>query len=360
MKEYLEESKWKELNKFQFGRQLSIKTNWNLDGEYRNMKQTEKIKSLLYANGIMTQGELAAAIYGDKLHTPNIYSALMSLVKNNEVIRSGANPARYFLSGTPISEQAIVIKEDNLPKLENTEEQKYKARQQIVTMSAKHAIDCILDYFNETIEDKHGRYLSWRHCYKAFLENRNMVDEQTVDYLALHLAFYLASWGMYRGSAFLLQKDYKVHIPIVRIIQEEKYNSLLGISAENLCKSSNLALLDEIGVRIKSSYAEERPSSAGVVNNATDTLVTKILLGTLGCVPAYDRYYVQSVKKHHISSGILNRNSVYCVAKFYCDNMDEFEELRHELSKCGIEYPPMKLMDMCFWQDAYINDVKRR
>lgn len=324
------------------------------------MSQKEKIISLLQLNGIMTQSELAEAIYGDKLHTPNIYSSLMSLVTNNNVIRSGANPARYSLNGTPVSKQAIMKKKNSLPKSEITEVQQDKAQQKTVTMSAEYATHLILDYFNETIEDRHGRYMSWRHCYKAFSENRNILDEQTVDYLALHLAFYLASWGMYRGSSFLLQKDYKVHIPIVRIIQEEKYNSLFGISAEDLCKRSNLALLDEIGARIKSCYAEERPSFDGIVNNATDTLITKILLGTLGCVPAYDRYYVQSVKKHHISGGIFNRNSVYCVAKFYCDNLDEFEKLRHELNKCGIEYPPMKLMDMCFWQDAYIDDLKQR
>ena len=48
--------------------------------------------------------------------------------------------------------------------------------------------------------------MSWRHCYKAFYENRNKTDEQTLDYLSLHLAFYLASWRIYRGSSFLLQK----------------------------------------------------------------------------------------------------------------------------------------------------------
>ena len=69
------------------------------------MSQKEKIVSLLRVNGIMTQGELAEAIYGDKLHTPNIYSALMSLVGSNKVIRSGAHPARYSLRDIYISEQ---------------------------------------------------------------------------------------------------------------------------------------------------------------------------------------------------------------------------------------------------------------
>jgi len=37
--------------------------------------------------------------------------------------------------------------------------------------------------------------------------------------LALHLGFYLASWGMYRGSTGLLQKDYQIHIEAVSIIK---------------------------------------------------------------------------------------------------------------------------------------------
>lgn len=323
------------------------------------MSQKEKILLLLQANEAMTQGELAEAIYRDKRHTPNIYSALMSLVNSNTVTRTGSNPARYSLSGKTTPEQAIALRKTSFPNLENTAK-KSQTLQQTVTMSAKTAIQLITDYYSVTEKDTHGRYMSWRHCYKAFSENRNEVNEQTVDYLALHLAFYLASWGMYRGSSFLLQKDYKVHIPVVRIILEEQYNPLFGISAEELCKQSNLDLLDEVGTRIRNCYAEETPASSGEINNATNTLVTKILLGTLGCVPAYDRYFVQSVKKHHISSGAYNRNSIYHISRFYCDNLDEFERLRHELNKCGTEYPPMKLMDMCFWQDSYIDDLKHR
>lgn len=71
-----------------------------------------------------------------------------------------------------------------------------------------------------------------------------------------------------------------------------------------------------------------------------------------------DRFYKESVKKHHISSGNYNKKSVCRVAKFYCDHEDSFEKLRLELSECRIEYPPMKLMDMCFWQDGYISDSK--
>lgn len=254
--------------------------------------------------------------------------------------------------------QAIKVAQGAMGVVKKSSKTKqYKAHEHLPTMAANVAVQLIRDYFNETVKDPHGRYMSWRHCYKAFSENRNITDEQVIDYLSLYLAIYLASWGMLRNS-FLLQKDYKVHIPIVKIIQEQKYNPLHGISAVELCEGHSLDLLDDLVGRIRNCYAKEKPSAGEITNNATDTLVTKILLGTLGCVPAFDRYYVNSVKKNHISKGTFSRNSIRNVAEFYCDNLEAFENLRHELSECGIEYPPMKLMDMCFWQDAYINDLK--
>lgn len=65
------------------------------------------------------------------------------------------------------------------------------------------------------------RFYSWRYCYDRF--NSNMDDcseEDRTDYLALNLAFYLASWGMYRGSSFLLQYDYTIHKKAVRDYSE--------------------------------------------------------------------------------------------------------------------------------------------
>lgn len=315
------------------------------------IKQKEQIVLLLRAGSAMTQGELTEAIYGDSFHTSNIYSALMALVNEKVIMRLDGYPARYSIYGTSAIQQTA--RQDCAEQASCDE-----IEHQTMTMSAECAVNLIRAYFEQTMSDPHGRYLSWEHCYKAFLENRDANDEQAIDHLALHLAFYLASWGMYRGSSFLLQKDYKVHIPVVKIIQEKKYDPLVGICAKDLCKEQNLTLLEDIGKRIYACYAEDTPASDRKINAASDTLITKILLGTLGCVPAYDRFYKESVKKHHISSFNYNKKSVCRVAKFYCDHEDSFEKLRLELSECRIEYPPMKLMDMCFWQDGYISDSK--
>ncbi len=41
--------------------------------------------------------------------------------------------------------------------------------------------------------------------------HQHLEDEAFADQACLQLAFYLARWGMLRGSSFLLFKDYKVH-----------------------------------------------------------------------------------------------------------------------------------------------------
>lgn len=284
------------------------------------------------------------------------HEALWANSKSHSIALAWLN-AGYYTEQLSLKGETVMFKRVGT-KSAKTEQ--YKVHKKTPLMTADAAVKLIRDYFNETVKDPRGRYMSWRHCYKAFSENRNVTDERIIDYLSLQLAFYLASWGMYRGSSFLLQKDYKVHIPVVMVIQEQKYDPLYGISAEDLCEEYNLNLLNDIAARIRDCYAKEQPLVDRTTNNATDTLVTKILLGTLGCVPAFDRYYVDSVKKNHISKGVFNKNSVRSVAGFYCDNLGVFENLRYEISKCGIEYPPMKLMDMCFWQDAYIDDLKKR
>ena len=304
------------------------------------------------------------SILGERLpESAYKYPALWSNSESHS-IAFGWMDAGYMSQNLSIANQTVEFTRNAVVKREVVSPSKTTMNKVVVekeaSLSVDEAVHCIRTYFNETIMDSHGRYLSWCHCYNAFKENRNSRDEKTVDYLALHLAFYLASWGMYRGSSFLLQKDYKVHIPIVEIILEEKYAPLLGIAAEELLQESMLDLLEDVSDRIRQAYAKEQPSFDGGINKATDTLVTKILLGALGCVPAYDRYYVQAVRLYGISAGGYDRRSVKDVAKYYLKYKGEFEKVRAELSAYGTEYPVMKIMDMCLWQAAFENDINER
>lgn len=290
------------------------------------------------------------------------YPALWSNSESHS-IAFGWLDAGYMTQNLSIPNQSVEFVKVGNPKVNEPESKTIKkniATKKHPMLSPDEAVRCIRTYYNETVTDEHGRYKSWCHCYKAFKENRRNKDENIIDYLSLHLAFYLASWGMYRGSSFLLQKDYKVHIPIVKIILEEKYTPLLGISAEGLQNDAMLDLMEDISDRIRKAYADEQPSFEGITNNATDTLVTKILLGTLGCVPAYDRYYVQAVRQYSISTGKYDKWSVKDVASYYLKYKSEFETVRAELNASGTEYPVMKIMDMCLWQVAYEADANEK
>ncbi len=82
---------------------------------------------------------------------------------------------------------------------------------------------------------------------------------------------------------FLLQKDYKLHIPAVKEIL-------------------NTVIIKEKFERLTDNFNQIYYSAHKAVNSKpdtkiTDTLMSKILLGTLGCAPAYDRYFESAVKK---------------------------------------------------------------
>ena len=54
-------------------------------------------------------------------------------------------------------------------------------------------------FYDDARANENGRSRSWEHCYRVFRDARTDPSPD-YDYLSLHLAFYLASWGMYRGS----------------------------------------------------------------------------------------------------------------------------------------------------------------
>ena len=77
------------------------------------MNQTETILKLLNSNGAMSQSALAEAMYGDKNHGHNIYSALMKLVNSGVVLRNGKKPAYYSLpESETIHNKTVQTKKD--------------------------------------------------------------------------------------------------------------------------------------------------------------------------------------------------------------------------------------------------------
>ena len=73
---------------------------------------------------------------------------------------------------------------------------------------------------------EHDRYRSWEHCYRYFHGSTPRALAVDRDHAALQLGFYLASWGMYRGSSFLLQYTYTAHLGVVDQLLSARFSVL--------------------------------------------------------------------------------------------------------------------------------------
>ena len=219
-------------------------------------------------------------------------------------------------------------------------------------------IDAARTFYDDARAIENGRSRSWEHCYRVFRDARTDPCPDC-DYLSLHLAFYLASWGMYRGSCFLLQKDYKVLSPIVEEILKPEYDCLFGLACADLRNSDVQAQLTNVYDYIENHFHPIREQVAGrkVATPVSQVLITKILLGTLGCVPAYDRFFVDGIKKYKVTTQEYSPDSVLRLVDFYEAHNDRLEEARRGMRTEDLTYPQMKLLDMGFWQIGFERDA---
>jgi hypothetical protein len=207
----------------------------------------------------------------------------------------------------------------------------------------------ILAFYNSLAADPSHRYRSWEHCYGYFRQHASFDH----DIASLHLAFYLASWGMYRGSSALLWKDYTIHKPAVSKILEAKYGTLWDLHFGDSGHDNTTAkLIISLSDELKKVYHKQIKSVNGKKKHyqPTETLITKVLLGTVGCTPACDQFFItgfrQELKFSRFSKKFLCR-----AFQFYRENEPAFLETRKAIEKQGgIYYPPMKLVDMYFWE----------
>lgn len=215
------------------------------------------------------------------------------------------------------------------------------------------------EFYNDS-KTKYQRYNSWKYCYSHFHNlriRREYLTHFDYDLAALHLANYLSSWGMYRGSAFLLQNDYKVHTKTVKVILENDFLWKISwnkIKKDNTIEETVKKILIFVDL-LKDVYSNNSRYSTGAIREIKkwDTLPTKILLGTVGCVPAYDENFKTGLGNKHIPMQ-LGKASLIQAIQFYRNNRESFERSYMK------NYPPMKLLDMCFWMiGKKINDKKK-
>ena len=216
--------------------------------------------------------------------------------------------------------------------------------------------DKIRDYLGA--REQHDREYAWEYCYKHFRKAKTEATRADRNCAALQLSSYLASWGMYRNS-FLLQHAYTVQLGAVDCLLQSKFSALwdqeFGASAND---TQLIPVILEACEELRAAY---RP-----FGKATDTLVTKVLLGTIGCFPALDRYFNDGYKSHSGSSvpNPLNSAFIEGVLRFCQENLSDFQAEQSRIEQeYGTRYPLMKLVDMYFHQIGFElakDDLKKR
>jgi len=217
-------------------------------------------------------------------------------------------------------------------------------------------------YFEHITNDPCGDWMSWWHCYKAFCRfmdarvSRGSANAMTLDDMALNLAFYLASWGMYRGSSFLTRKDYTVHAGAIEILSG--YRDLNELPFQSLCDEKTRSKVIKLGDDLRSHYngvaadvgsrsaADGKPKTF----HASDTLVTKVMLGTLACCPAYDRYFMVGERELGVKKRGFGGRSLADLGEICEQSAGALAGFRESLGgAAGHRCPDMKALDLLVW-----------
>jgi len=180
---------------------------------------------------------------------------------------------------------------------------------------------------------------AWELCYAHFGRN----PEADTEKASLHLAAFLASWGMMRGSSFLRNHSFVVHESIVRLIVGGKHGIARNLHARDLASQQDeiLKLVGKLCKHYRAYHPKRR--------NPTTVLTSKILLATLGCSIGYDRYVVAGLRHEGIAAQ-LSRRGLMQLNGWAQERLGELDDLQKTFRAKGLDYPHMKLLDMYFWR----------
>lgn|GEM_PF-687363 len=190
------------------------------------------------------------------------------------------------------------------------------------------------------------RYASFDYCFNYFQDfhERDVLNEiaspENIQQSCLQLAFFLASWGMLRGSTFLLQKNAK-HLEklIIAISRLDKKYWRIDVDNYNDESIKLLLALKEVITN----------NLGGIGEKSSTTLITKIMLGVFGCVPALDRNFRKAFRVNN-----LNEKTLMKIAEYYKKNRTDFKKFEESIrtidfvtgKETSRRYTKAKLIDM--------------
>ncbi len=183
-----------------------------------------------------------------------------------------------------------------------------------------------------------SRFEAWDICNGEFGKVIKGKKAPNKDNLALHLYAFLASYGMVCRGGLLLQHNYRYLIPVVEVLIDKKYAPLYNIDIFSSSFKSSAYI--NLVLKLKKDLM-----TALGFNNVTTTLISKIMLGALGCVVGYDS---------HVENTL--RSSCNCTAGLSAKGLSDLLALanlyKSDIINAKNSYPAysdMKILDSVLW-----------
>lgn len=207
----------------------------------------------------------------------------------------------------------------------------------------------VIDQFMRRRTPGH-RFASFDYCYRYFRCSSGDEIVRDIEKSCLCLGFYLASWGMFRGKSSLLQRSAAHYEQCVRYIAEQP-KSVWDV---DVCIASpeEMQMLRRIYNEIRDRITA--PNASHLI------LVTKVMLGVFGSVPAFDRYFSDAFRSIVPSAGFrtFGEKSLRHIQEFYTTNRAEIDKAAsayqvlafNSSSSPALTYPRAKIVDMYGFQ----------
>lgn len=192
-----------------------------------------------------------------------------------------------------------------------------------------------------------GSEASWDYCYSWFNKDRRPSSDDRRD--CLELGYYLANWGMFRGSGSFMTTNLAALLPALPVINAH----------HDAMQRVDLTGTEQEWSKLKSTYDALESALPG---NPSTTLVTKVMLGVWGCMPAMDTYVLAGIRQLLDLAGqrgltTFNRRFYNYLSEFRHAHAGEVDRYREApLATFGTsavqrtQIPAGKVLDMYFFQ----------
>lgn len=160
----------------------------------------------------------------------------------------------------------------------------------------------------------------------------------------MRLWSYLASWGMLRGSSVLLQCSPAVFKGLIGHFDSISKCTIWCIDVDSYNNSNKQLIINEYN-------AISKILNSSIHNVPSVTLVTKIMLGVFGCVPAFDTFFTKAFRTLYGDFRTISISELNYIEDFYVKHRIVIDKMQvpvidFEGNPTKLFYKKAKLIDM--------------